>query len=217
METRKCLGKIYMKYLYMIITVFIFSACSGLPEDFSECGEKNVMVLGDSITIDWTPHLREIMALDGYHVVHNNKAGDPKNLDAPIEPEKARYVTDAINHLDRWLAQCDSYEAILWSETLWDTSHSKSEDSEGPSTDIETYEIYLNKMAAIISQRTDKLIWITPTPVEAGDKGSEYVYLYLEDYLNVGLAMAKIHGAEVIDLYTFGLENMHLKNKGDLH
>ena len=206
-----------MKYLYMIITVFIFSACSGLPEDFSECGEKNIMVLGDSITIDWTPLLREKMALEGYHVVHNNKAIDPENPNAPVEPEKAKYVTDAITHLDRWLSQCDSYEAILWSETLWDTSHSKSETPEGPSTDIETYEIYLNKMAEIISLKTDKLIWITPTPVEEGDKGSEYVYLYLDDYLNAGLDMAKTHDTYIIDLYTFGLENIHLKNKGDLH
>ncbi|MCK9477938.1 MAG: discoidin domain-containing protein [Firmicutes bacterium] len=129
----------------------------------------NVLVMGDSISIGYTPYLRELLS---------NRAN------VYIIPENSSHTANGIGKMSYWLGYGQmNWSVIVFNFGLHDLRYSDYDAENGTIiTDVEQYGKNLGDIIAIMraAEQGANLVWCTTTPVPEGAggriAGSEMAY-----------------------------------------
>ena len=166
---------------------------------------KNLLVIGDSISIGYTPFVEIALAPD-IIVAHN--------------PGNGGSTVNGVKNIEKWLDN-RQWDIILFNFGLHDLVHKDQEnkyDVENGkiSVPLDVYRENLESIVAKLQEYTASLYFVTTTVVPENSAGRK-----VEDpakYNEVAQEVMKKNGIEVIDLYTASL-TIHPKNSkpGNVH
>lgn len=141
-------------------------------------GAPTVLIIGDSISIGYTPTI-EAALTPAYDVVHN--------------PCNAMTSAWTAQNIDTWLASRDSFEAITWNNGLWDIADWENiSDSD--------YAAKLHSIAQKIKAKTAHPLFILTTEVLAGTPHRENADVVNRN--NIARDVMALEGIPVLDLYS---------------
>lgn len=145
---------------------------------FAATAEPRVLVIGDSISIGYTPHLAAAL---GYEVEHN--------------PGNAQWSAYTLENLPEWID--GHYDAIVYNNGLHDIAHPNGH----LRASLDEFTANIDEIISVLSAHTDALIVPTITCVP-----NDYPQDYRSDAdaRMYGAALADIarnHGATVVNLY----------------
>lgn len=188
-----------------------------------EAGLPNVLLLGDSISIGYTPGVRE--ALHGTANVYRPviQTGSKKGA-----PQNCVDTSTSLNNLSQWLAAADRWDVIHFNWGLHDLRRNRPDCREGSpdlpnNVDIETYEKNLQMLVDRLKQTGARLIFAQTTPVPEGVVPCRLPE-DAERYNEVALRVMVRNGVEINDLYTLTKDrlkeiqqpnNVHFNDKGN--
>lgn len=171
----------------------------------------NVLIIGDSISIGYTPFVKN--ALEGRaHVVHN--------------PGNAQDTGVGHENLEAWLGDTD-WDIIQFNWGLWDLcyrnpnskNYGNLDKVDGQlTTTLEKYKENLDSIVQILNASTNaKLIFVTTTYVPDNEPGR-----YKEDVLNYNNAAGEVmkrNGILVNDIYnkSISIHNKFRKDTNNVH
>ncbi len=166
---------------------------------------KNVLIIGDSISIGYTPFVEKSLAPD-IVVSHN--------------PGNGGSTVRGVENIEKWLDN-RQWDIILFNFGLHDLVHKDQENKYDVvngkiSVPTEEYRKNLEYIVAKLRETTATLYFVTTTVVPENSSGR-----LVEDpakYNAVALEVMKKNGIEVIDLYTASL-TIHPQNSkpGNVH
>lgn len=166
---------------------------------------KNMLVIGDSISIGYTPFLEKSLAPD-VAVTHN--------------PGNGGSTVRGVENIEKWLDN-RQWDIILFNFGLHDLVHKDQENKYDVvngkiSVSLEEYRKNLEIIVAKLRETTAELYFVTTTVVPENSPGRK-----VEDpakYNAVALEVMKKSGIKVIDLYTASL-TIHPQNSkpGNVH
>ncbi|MFO7899220.1 MAG: GDSL-type esterase/lipase family protein [Planctomycetota bacterium] len=151
-----------------------------------------LLVIGDSISIGWTPPLRHELA-DRAEIVHNpGNGGDSSNLSA---------------HLDDWLAEARP-DLVLLNCGLHDLKRERG--AAGHQVPLDRYRENLARIFRTLRAAGCPVVWITTTPViderHRARKPFDRREADVAEYNAAALAVADEFYAGVIDLHAAAVE-----------
>ena len=176
--------------------------CKSLPKATKL---PNILLIGDSISIGYLPHVQELMK--GKAMV------DRIPLKADGKSENCEGTTYGKANLDRWLGDT-KWDLIHYNFGLHDIKHVNLETGKNsndaidpPQADLETYEYNLRYITKSLLDTGAQLIYATTTPYPKGVKpyrgyGDEV------KYNKVATDLMKKHGIPINDLHSFMLPQM---------
>ena len=153
--------------------------------------KPDVLIIGDSISLGYTPHVVEMMK-DEALVVHN--------------PGNAQHTATGLKKIDSWVGDTD-WDVIHFNWGLWDLCYRHPESKvQGRrdkvrgtlTTSLEDYEANLDQLVQRLKQTKAKLIWGNITVVPEGEAGRK-----LNDDLKYNEAATRVmkkHGVQINDL-----------------
>ncbi len=192
-----------MKTLILLLAL-ISAACAKKESDFQYCpsgealeatnGQPTILVIGDSISIGYTPTIANALAAN-HQVVHN--------------PCNAMTSTWTASQIDHWLDSRPTFEAIVWNNTLWDIA-------DWVNTSDADYIANLHYIAQKIKAKTSQPMFNLGTEVLPGTPHRIDADVVHKNDLAI-IVMAQ-EGIPVLDLHTFSqtLANDHA-GPGDAH
>lgn len=123
--------------------------CGILPEVVHDSTKENILVVGDSISIGYTPKLRT--ELSGYNVFHNEC--------------NAGYSGHGVLKIDQYLSVQPRFKAIIFNFGIWDLWTKE--------ISAESYAINLRKIVEKMKLSSDRIVFVTTTksPHDATRKG----------------------------------------------
>jgi acyl-CoA thioesterase-1 len=178
--------------------------------------KTRVLILGDSISIGYTPFLKQILENEAVVVrpMKNEKAA-----------ENCAGTDYGIKNIDRWL-QLDggAWDVIHFNFGLHDLKHvdattgKNSKNANDPyQSNPEEYEKQLHEIVDKLQKTGAKLIFCTTTPVPNGCQPLRETTTP-EIYNAVGKKIAKDHGIVINDLYAFALPQLsEIQRPADVH
>ncbi len=185
------------------LTVLLLAAlCGSTPASAADApAKKRVLILGDSISIGYTPVVQKLLAEEMVVLRPMNKAGKPENCSG---------TTAGIQHIDRWL-QIDGgkWDVIHFNWGLHDLKHVKPDGAasdaaaDPPQATVEVYEKQLREIVAKLKATGAKLIFATTTPVPDGAMKVYRTDVDAVRYNEAALKVMKENGITVNDLYAF--------------
>ena len=175
-----------------------------------------VLLLGDSISIGYTPFVRELLA-DRAHVARAMKPEGDKI-------ENCCGTNHAVEHLDRWLAQeGGEWDVIHFNFGLHDLKRvdpdtgKNSNDPEDPhQADPERYERQLRWIVGRLKETGARLVFATTTPVPPGVSP----YRGKDDpitYNRVARRVMEENGIPVNDLFAYVTANPSMIREKNVH
>lgn len=203
----------------LLLASVLFCAASLQAADAP--AKKRVLILGDSISIGYTPVVQKTLAEE--MVVLRPMRND--------KPENCSGTTSGVANIDRWL-QIDGgkWDVIHFNWGLHDLKHVKADGAaselatDPPQATVEVYEKHLREIVAKLKATGAKLIFATTTPVP---DGAMKVYRTDTDavrYNEAALRVMKKNNIVVNDLYAFAKPqikdiqiqpaNVHFTGKG---
>lgn len=190
--------------IYLAIPVVLVLGLSAISDTV-----KNVLIIGDSISIGYTPVIQKALA-PGINVEHS-----PGNGGSTIR---------GVENIENWIGD-RQWDVILFNFGLHDLVHKDSlnkYDVNGKvSVTLDDYRKNLNLIVARLRETTATLIFVNTTEVPENSAGRK-----VEDpakYNAVASEVMKANGIEVVDLYTASLlihpqnskpGNVHYTEKG---
>ena len=144
------------KLLILLIAVLI------IPRVMVE--KKKILIIGDSISIGYTPYVRDALA-DKAIVVHN--------------PGNAQHTGTGLAKLDEWLGD-EKWDIIQFNWGLWDLCYRSPDSSEFGKKDkingvveftVEEYKTNLEKLVKRLLLTNAKLVFVTTSFVPDGERG----------------------------------------------
>lgn len=174
-----------------------------------------VLILGDSISMGYTPFVREMLAQEATVVRPMRNAKQPENCCG----------TDlAMTELDRWLALAGGdWDVIHFNFGLHDLKHvnAAGKNSNKPTdpyqSDLAEYEIQLRAIMKRLSETEAKLIFATTTPVPVGCQPLREPETPPK-YNEVALRLAQEFDVEVNDLFAFASQRAsEIQRPKDVH
>ncbi len=159
-----------------------------------------VLILGDSISIGYTPYVQKIMS---------NEAVVVRPMRNEKRPENCAGTTNGVQHIDRWLKiGGGDWDVIHFNFGLHDLKRvlpgtlSNSNDPKHPrQAEPDKYEQQLREIANKLKATKAKLIFCTTTPVPAGGVKPHRDVEDAQRYNAIGRKIAKEVGADVNDLW----------------
>lgn len=153
-----------------------------------------VLIIGDSISLGYTPLVREELARKA-NIVHN--------------PGNSQGTTHTLAHVDEWLA-AQKWDVIHFNLGLHDLKRVKvagtAENSDDPNdpyqADLETYAANLEAIVEKLKATGAKLVFATTTPFPEGVRPFRDPK-DVEKYNSVALRIMRDHGVAVNDLCAF--------------
>lgn len=206
-----------MKFkLVTVVMVLLISAgsfCWGAGSG-SKLVLPKVLIIGDSISLGYTPYVKKIL---------KNKA-EVKHCQGNAGP-----TISGVDNIDRWLGDT-KWDVVFFNWGLWDMYGWRyAKDDRKPAK----YEERLEKLVARLEKTGAKLIWATTTPVcpdaevTMHKKFKTDVVVSAETeqlYLDAAARVMKKHKVAVCDLhsvmlplrnkYTLGPDNVHYTSAG---
>ena len=190
-----------MKHLLFALTAILAtpSAKSDASDQFcpkqslpAATGQPSILVIGDSISIGYTPTIQKALGAT-YDVVHN--------------PCNAMDSTWTRQQIDYWLGSRASFEAITWNNGLWDNVDSDP-------TSNAKYEANLHAIAAKIKAKTAHPLFVLTTEVLPGTPNQRNADVIQKNAIAVAAMAAE--GIPVLDLYVVSQRLVHV-SPTDLH
>ena len=165
--------------------------------------KKRVLLLGDSISIGYTPFVQKMLA-DEMTVLRPMRGDKPENCSG---------TTAGVANIDRWL-QIDGgkWDVIHFNWGLHDLKHVKAGDPKGAASDlatdppqatVEVYEKNLRAIVAKLKATGAKLIFATTTPAPDGAMKVYRTDADVIKYNEAALRVMKENQIAVDDLYAF--------------
>ena len=168
-------------------------------------GLPKVLIIGDSISIGYTPFVKEIM---------KDRADVSRPMKSDGKPENCEGTTKGVANIDRWIGDT-KWDVIHFNFGLHDLKHvdkvtgKNSNNVEDPhQAELKQYKRNLKKITDKLLATNAKLVFATTTPYPEGttkplrDFGDE------TQYNNVALKIMKKKGIVVNDLHTLMLPRM---------
>jgi len=174
-------------------------------------GKPKVLIIGDSISVGYTPHVKEYFSGD-VRVRHNFG--------------NAQHTGTGLYYIEEWIGDED-WDIIQFNWGLWDLYHRKefSEERENQNAikrkvtcTIEEYTTNLDSIVSILKRKTNaKLIFVTTTYVPDHALGR-----FRKDaitYNDVAKEVMKKHSIEVNDIYeqSISIHNKHGAGIANVH
>ena len=198
----------------LLISTFLLTYIA-LPLLFAkDTPQKNdlpkVLIIGDSISIGYTPHVAKILKSKAVVTHHRGNAG---------------HTGMGLKNLDKWIGDT-RWDIIHFNWGLWDLCyrHPKSkvqgnrDKVNGKITHtLEQYEANLDQLVVRLKKTNAKLIWAHTTVVPEGEAGR----IVGDDrkYNAVATKIMKKHRVPINDLHTLSksFPASHFKKPGDVH
>lgn len=189
----------------LLFALFVITAVA-----FSKKKQK-VLIVGDSISIGYTPFVKESLK-EIAEVVHN--------------PGNAQYTGKGLKHIEEWIGD-EQWDIIQFNWGLWDLCYrhpdskvqGKRDKSNGTITfSLEDYERNLRAIVKKIKQKSNaKLIFVTISYVPTEEAGR-----YVEDAIKYNKVARKVmqeNDVEINDIYKVSkkIHQEYGKGKDDVH
>ena len=177
--------------------------------------KPKVLIIGDSISIGYTNHVKKLLDKD-FEVIHNKG--------------NAQHTGTGLTRLDAWLGDT-KWDVIHFNWGLWDLCYRNPEAKTQGRRDkengkitipIEKYEENLDKLVTRLKKTNAKLIWAHTTVVPENEMGR-----FVDDAKKYNEAAARVmkkHNIPINDLYSLTKEypaslfvgpgNVHYTKKG---
>ena len=197
----------------LVPLVALLGACQA-PEPVEE-GPLRVLILGDSISMGYTPFVKELMP--DAHVMRAMRPDGEK-------PQNCCGTNFATEHLERWLAQDGGdWDVIHFNFGLHDLKRvhpetgKNSQDPDDPhQADPERYDEQLRAIVARLKETDARLVFATTTPVPEGVRP----YRAPEDpitYNRVALHVMRDEGVPINDLFAYVMGHEEMIKPKDVH
>jgi hypothetical protein len=125
------------------------AGCGGGCKETTPSPRHNLLVIGDSISIGYTPYLRD--SLNEYFVVSHN-------------PDNAKNSSFTRAHLDEWLV--GNPKVIIWNNGLWNAMNPVYYPEGAPyATNNEVYRQDLIAIAQRLTQTGARVFFVTTTDI----------------------------------------------------
>lgn len=181
--------------------LFLLTAALGLSSLEAASPSKRVLILGDSISIGYTPVVQKLLQGEMTVLRPMNDNGKPENCSG---------TTYGVANLDRWL-QIDGgkWDVIHFNWGLHDLKHVKPDGktsdlaTDPPQVTVEAYEKNLREIVTQLKATGAKLIFATTTPVPDQPMKVYRSNTNVIRYNEAALRVMKEEGVVVNDLYTF--------------
>lgn len=186
--------------------LFVLAALTIVAPGADAPAKKRVLILGDSISIGYTPVVQKMLA-DEMTVLRPMRNEKPENCSG---------TTAGVANIDRWL-QIDGgkWDVIHFNWGLHDLKHVKADGkttsdlaTDPPQATVEVYEKQLREIVAKLKATGAKLVFATTTPVP---DGAMKVYRTNADairYNEAALRVMKDNSVAVNDLYGFAMKRL---------
>ena len=173
-----------------------------------------VLIIGDSISVGYTPHVKEMMKDEAY-------------VEHPVE--NCQGTKFGVQKIDKWIGS-EPWDVIHFNFGLHDLKHVdpvtginsvKPEDPQ--QSDLKQYKENLEVIVKKLKASKAKLIWATTTPYPDKPDGPLRIAADVLEYNKVALKIIKKNKIPVNDLYAFILpdmaalqlpKNVHFKKEG---
>lgn len=169
---------------------------------------KNVLLLGDSIRLSYRERVAEILKSDA--VIYG-------------PDENCRFSAYTLFNLSSWLGDRD-YDVIHWNNGQWDTCYMPDGNIH---TALPAYLELQERIASILTKRTNRLIFATTTPVwpemfesqDVNPRKNEDIIRYNVEAAKVmarlGVEVNDLHSVVYADIKRYICDDMvHLTQKG---
>jgi arylsulfatase A len=176
-----------------------------------------VLILGDSISIGYLPHLRAILG---------ESCETYRPIDTKGRPENCQGTTYGVEHLERWLAHAGGgWDVIHFNFGLHDVKRVNPETG-APSpdpgharqADPEVYEAQFRRIVARLAETGAELICATTTPVPEGGVRPHRDVEDAARYNAIARRVAAEYGIAIDDLYAFAAPRLaELQKPVDVH
>ncbi len=195
--------------LILVGTTMAAAICQQPPGNQDEkTGLPRVLIIGDSISIGYTPFVKE--ALKGRANVRHN-------------PGNAQHTGTGLKKIDQWLGN-ESWDVIHFNWGLWDLCYrdppgslKRGKENGRISIEIDQYQKNLEKLIIRLKKTGAKLIWASTTFVPEGETGRKMG----DDlrYNEVARKLMKKHRIVINDLHaaTVGFPGELFRAPGDVH
>lgn len=192
--------------------LFMFSICSLLTVPLfsqentaSERDKPRVLILGDSISIGYTPVVQELLKAEA--VVLRPTRTNPKTK--KTANENCAGTSNGVKHIDRWLKlDGGNWDVIHFNFGLHDlkrvdpkTGANSNNPDDPHQADPETYEKQLREIVGKLKKTGAKLIFATTTPYPAGVKPHRDIE-DVKRYNEIALKIMRENEIAVNDLYS---------------
>lgn len=162
----------------------------------------NVLILGDSISIGYTPHVKRLL---------KEKANVFRPTNAKGRPENCAGTVNGIKQIDRWLAaNGGQWSVIHFNFGLHDLKRVNAKTKKNSNNPDDPYqsnpELYKQQLTEIVKKllaTKAKLIFATTTPVPAGGVKPYRDVKDPEKYNLIAKEIMEEHNIEVNDLFAF--------------
>ena len=175
-----------LKALYLILICFVLISATA-PQ------LKNVLIVGDSISIGYTPFLVDSLKQKGVYVEHNRGNGGS--------------TVKGKDSIEKWMGE-RQWDVIVFNFGLHDMVHKDAQNKYDVNGKVAvTPEDYRKNLKIIVSklrETTAELIFVTTTMVPENASGRK-----VEDpeiYNKIALEVMKENKIVVVDLYTASLK-----------
>ncbi len=202
-----------------LVLVPLFTSCAGPAEKQPPLEEPfRVLLLGDSISIGYTPAVAEVLG-ERAHVVRPTR-GEKRAA------ENCAGTNNGVEHLERWLAiEGGDWDVIHFNFGLHDLKRvhpetgKNSRDPDHPhQADPARYEGQLRSIARRLRATGARLVFATTTPVPEGDVRPHREPGDAIEYNRVALKVMEEEGIAVNDLYGFALARLDvIQRPEDVH
>jgi hypothetical protein len=189
--------------------LFVFFSIASGQEPVEPVNLPRVLIIGDSISLGYTPEVKAILKGEAV-VVHN--AGN------------AEHTGTGIEKIDQWLGT-EKWDVIHFNWGLWDLCYrhpeskvpGKRDKVRGKLTQTpENYAANLELLVQRLLKTEAKLIWCATTPVPEGEPG-RFEGAALE-YNAVAEKVMRRHGVRINDLHHHALSKLgDIQKPNDVH
>lgn len=213
--------------LYSLLAlVGLFAACAAPTRESNPtplAEPFRVLLLGDSISIGYTPYVREALGARA-HVVRPTRP--PARTDEPGAPENCQGTNNGVAELDRWLATDGGDWGVIHfnfglhdlKRVQPDTGKNSNDPAHPHQANPERYGRQLSAIVARLEATGARLVFATTTPVPDGELRPFRAPDDALAYNGIALAVMEDAGVRVNDLFAF-VEAYHepLLRPGDVH
>ena len=192
---------------------FIFATQDKLP---------NVLIIGDSISIGYTPYVKRILAA---------KANVSRPMLDNGKAENCQGTTNGVKNIKRWLGDT-KWDVIHFNFGLHDLKHvdpvsgkNSTNPNDPQQADLKQYKKNLTEIVAILMETDAKLIFATTTPYPDKVDGPLRTPEMPEKYNNTATKIMNKNGILINNLYAFVVprmdeiqkpHNVHFTNVGSM-
>jgi len=161
---------------------------------------RNVLILGDSISIGYTPFVKEMM---------QNLAIVQRPMLENGQPENCEGTTKGVKNIERWIGDTN-WDVIHFNFGLHDLKHvdpqtgANSRNPEDPlQADLKQYKKNLKKIVGVLLNTGADLIFATTTPYPEKLEGPLRDPGMVEKYNRIAVKLMNRNNIMINDLYTF--------------